>query len=330
MVLKAADELRHSHLVNTDPHWRESVYFNFNDPLNGIGGWIYLWVVPNQEKPAGMLVSLYHGHWPDLQINDKAMQSPGHIVRSGSNWLYCFKRDSEEQLKADFDDVELFGLELRRIEPLERYSIAFEDEHGSGFELNCRFMMPPYDYADGAHPTPPWMALNRYHRSWWVDGRINVAGQEFIVNATGDSDHSWGQRHTVEFAKNNFKMWSFQSADGRLSVSVLGQQVGDREIPLGFVALDGRVAPATAVEHSAAYDDHGVQHGIRLNVADQLGRSIRAEMPQMHSYLGSGSRDRFWGFEGVGPYHVQGFGAVNGLSSYFWPARVSPEQLRGQ
>jgi len=47
MVLKAADELRHPAFLNDDYHWRESLYFNFNDTANQIGGWLYLWVVHN-------------------------------------------------------------------------------------------------------------------------------------------------------------------------------------------------------------------------------------------------------------------------------------------
>jgi hypothetical protein len=40
-----------------------------------------------------------------------------------------------------------------------------------------------------------------------------------------------------------------------------------------------------------------------------------------------GSRDSFWGYEGVGFYTVDGFGTLPGLASYFWPRRVTPEAL---
>jgi hypothetical protein len=50
-------------------------------------------------------------------------------------------------------------------------------------------------------------------------------------------------------------------------------------------------------------------------------------MPKMHSYIGSGSLEAFWGFEGVGDYIVEGVGTVPGLASYFWPSRVTPEAL---
>lgn len=328
MVLKASDELRHPEFLNDDYHWRESLYFNFNDPVNEIGAWIYLWVVPNQPKPSGMLVSFYRGAWPDLQINDKAMLAPGHRIKDGDRWVYCFKRDAEFLIDANFDNVELFGLKLRRLEPLKKQLLSFDDGDGNGFELNASFMMPPYDYADGVHPTPPWMAANRYHRSWWVKGSLRIAGKKYEVAATGDSDHSWGQRHNVDFAKNLFKMFSFQTADGSLSISVLKQGVGDTEIALGFVTADGKVAAASTVEANAKYDENGVQSHVDLVVVDELGREVRATMSKMHSFIGSGSRETFWGYEGVGNYAVAGVGVVPGLISYFWPARVTTQELQ--
>jgi hypothetical protein len=329
MVLKASDELRHPEFMNDDYHWRESLYFNFNDAANKIGGWLYLWVVPNQPKPSGMLVSFYHGAWPDLKVNDKAMASPGHRIVAGDRWIYCFKQDVDHLIDANFDDVELCGMKFRRLEPLKQQKLTFDDGEGNGFDLDARFMMHPYDYADGVHPTPPWMAANRYHRSWWVKGTLRIGGKEHPVSCTGDSDHSWGQRHSIEFCKNLFKMWSFQTSDGSLSISVLKQGIDERDtqIALGYVTRDGKTAAAAEVETSASYDENGVQQGVDLTVTDELGRTIRAQMPKMHSYIGSGTPETFWGYEGVGDYIVEGVGTVPGLISYFWPPRVTPQAL---
>jgi hypothetical protein len=329
MVLKASDELRHPEFLNDDYHWRESLYFNFNDPVNKIGAWLYLWVVPNQPKPSGMLVSFYHGAWPDLKINDKASASPGHRIVDGDRWIYCFKKDADHLIDANFDDVELFGMKFKRLEPLKRQHLTFDDGEGNGFDLQASFQMPPYDYADGAHPTPPWMAANRYHRSWSVSGKLRIAGKEYDIATTGDSDHSWGQRHNTEFGKNLFKMWSFQTKDGALSLSVLKQGIDekDTQIPLGFLTKDGTVSAVTKIDTSASYDAKGVQYGVDLYVEDKLGRSVRAKFAKMHSYLGSGSFETFWGYEGVGDYEVEGVGKVSGLISYFWPTRVTPEAL---
>jgi hypothetical protein len=327
MALQASDELRHP--WNEEYSWRESLYFNFNDPENKIGGWIYYWVVPNKEQPSGMLVSLYHGSNSDLEGSKKANAAPGHLTTDGDNWLYFFNRDVDHLVPEDFDDVELCGLRLRRVEPLKRYEISFEDDAGNGLDLACRFLSAPYDYSDGVHPTPWWMADNRYHRAWKVDGELRIAGKTYRVNCTGDSDHSWGLRDGPAFCENLFKMWSFQTSDGRLAISVLKQGIdgvaSGKEIALGFVQIDGKMASAATIETRASYDANGVQHEIDLTVTDALGRTVKAHMPRMHSYLGAG--DAFWGYEGVGDYQVDGYGVVPGLSSYFWPDHVTPASL---
>jgi hypothetical protein len=323
MVLHADDELRHP--KNDDYFFRESLYFNFNDEKNGIGGWIYLWVTPNKESPAGMLVSFYHGRWPDLTITDKAMAAPRHRLVDGDRWIYCFKRDVDFQLQADFDDVELCGLKLRRTAPLSRYHLSFDDHEGASFEIDGAFTMTPFDYADGVNPTPSWVAANRYHRSWLAKGVLNLGDGRFDIDCSGDSDHSWGQRHPGVFAVNLFKMWSFQTSDGRMSVSAIQQGPDGGEFALGFTEVDGKVASVATIAANSRYDEDGVQQDVELTITDALDRTVRARFGRMHSHLGFGTHS--WGYEGVGDYEVEGHGRAPGLISYFWPSAFTPASL---
>lgn len=326
-MLSPADELRHPH--DEDPVWRESVYFNFNDPVNGIGAWIYLWVVPNQPQPSGMLVSLYRGHWPELGINDRAMANHGHRIVDGDRWIYCYKRDVEHLIEADFDDVELEGLRLRRTHDLHRYELSFDDGEGTSFDLTARFTTPPFDYAAGVNACPGWIAANRYHRAWAGSGTVTVGGQTMEIDVRGDSDHSWGPRDSSVFAQHRFKMWSFQTRDGDLAVSAV--QLEDAEqtqrFDLGFVDRDGKLASIRSIESTADYDENGVQHDVDVTIVDELDRKVTATMPRMHSHLGSGAPDRLWGWEGVGTYQIHGSGDVPGLVSYFWPASIDAGDL---
>src|SRR3954449_712902 len=106
MVLAASDELRHPYDERFT--WRESLYFNFADAANGLGGWIYLWVVPNKPLKSGMLVSIYSSITDELATNDLALKAPGHrFVGEKGNWVYCFKSDVSQLLERNFDDVEL-------------------------------------------------------------------------------------------------------------------------------------------------------------------------------------------------------------------------------
>ena len=327
MVLSAKDELRHD--WNDDYYWRESLYFNFADPVNEIGAWLYLWVLPNQEQKSGMLVSFYHGITARFDATDLAMAAPGHLwTGDAGNWVYCFKQDFDGPITADFDNVELGGLTLKRIDPLKRYAIHFADDADNTVDLQCDFLTIPYDYADGLHATPPWVAANRYHRGWRATGEVRIGGRTLSIATTGDSDHSWGQRHPGKFAENLFKMWSFQRPDGSLVVSAIEQGPHDGETVLGFAQIDGDLESADVIEERARYTADGLQQNIAVQVTDGAGRSIRASMDQMFAAIGFGRPAHgTWGFEGVGLYQVDGQGDSTGIASYFWPPVISPEEL---
>jgi hypothetical protein len=323
MVLAASDELRHPH--DAELNWRESLYFNFADAANGLGGWIYLWVVPNKPLKSGMLVSIYSGITDQLATNNLALAAPGHrYVGTQDNWVYCYKNDVAPLLAADFDDVELCGLHLVRERALEGYRIDFADAHGNRIALRGRFAMHPYDYADGRHATPAWVAKNRYHRSWKVEGELSIAGKRYLVDTTGDSDHSWGRRDMEEFSRHTFKMWSFQTPDATRSVSVIEQGSG---LYLGFVDVDGETRSVDAIEQTGRYTPNGVQYDIEVRIRDVSGEVIRARLPKMFSAIGHGEPFGLWGFEGVGVYEVEGWGRCSGVASYFWPPSTQPADL---
>lgn len=323
MTLAASDELRHPH---SDLYtWRESLYFNFADAKHGLGGWIYLWVVPNKPMKSGMLVSVYKGVHDRRDVNDLALKSPGHrYVRDENNWVYCFKQDVAPLISANFDDVELCGLGLVREKALDSYRISFADDSGTRLDLSGKFPMHPYDYADGPHATPPWVATNRYHRSWRVKGNITIAGRDYAIDTTGDSDHSWGNRDMEEFSRHRFKMWSFQTPDARRSVSIIEQGAGRY---LGFIDIDGDVRGVQEATHETRYTANGVQEDMAVTFIDTAGRTVRARMDRMFSVIGHGEPEGLWGFEGVGVYSVDGWGDCTGVASYFWQPKMTAAML---
>lgn len=324
MTLSASDELRHA--PTDDVLWRESVYWNFFDPDRKLGAWIYTWVLPNQNE-TGLIVSFYSGSWADEDIFAQAMAAPGHRLVDGDRWIYAVQQVVATATADDFDDFTVGGLHLRRLDPLGRYQLTWDDGGAGRFEFESRFMTAPYDYADGYNATPPWLGTNRYHRNHWMTGVLEIGGERLAIDCTGDSDHSWGVRDWEAFSQSPFKMWSFQSDDGRLAASVLQQGVGGVDVALGYLSIDGDMASAAQVESRAGFDERGVQRDIELTVTDEKGRVVRARLAAMAANIGWGTRETFWGFEGVGEYQVEGYGRMAGVSSYFWPARVTPAIL---
>jgi hypothetical protein len=324
MVLAASDELRHPH--DDDPHWRESWYWNFSDPTNEIGGWLYLWVVPNQPLKSGMLVSFYHGIPTHSDSNARAWESPGHLLRGDADsWVYCYKEDIEPLIEADVDDVELGGMHLERLEPLERYRLRFADGDNASFDLDCRWMTRPWDFADNVHPTPAWLAKDRYHRGWQADGHLTIGGRRYDITTTGDSDHSWGTRDMTVFGENNLKTYALQSRERGLSVKA--QMLGDpgQELPRGYIAVGDDMQAVRRIAESSRYDETGEMHDIDLEIEDVTGRIVRARMDRMFGAVTGGGPSV--GYEGAGTWDVEDWGPCPGLASCWWSSGVTRQDL---
>ncbi len=325
MVLKASDELRHK--WDKDRLWRESWYYNYSDPKNEIGAWLYLWIVPNQPLKSGMLVCFYHGIAAHFNSTDVAWGSSGHLLKgSNGSWTYCYKRDVPDLIDADLDDVELCGLSMKRLRPLKQYHLQFVDGANCIFDVDCQFMSEPWDFDDNIHPTPRWLAKNRYHRGWKARGRLTIAGQDYEVDTTGDSDHSWGTRDMGIFEQNNLKTYALQSPDGALSVKA--QMLGSpgKELPRGYIAHSEKMWAVKSIIESSRYTETGEMYDIRLRVEDVEGHVVEAHMDKMYAAVAGGGPNV--GYEGAGIYDVKGWGKCAGLASCWWSNAVTRDQLR--
>jgi hypothetical protein len=289
MVLKAADELRHA--WDNDQLWRESWYYNYSDPANEIGAWLYLWVVPNQPLKSGMLVCFYHGIAAHADSTNAAWKSPGHLLRGpNDSWTYCYKRDVPELMAANLDDAELCGLSMKLVDPLKRYSLRFDDGNNCELDLDCRFMSEPWDFADNIHPTPRWLAKDRYHRGWKAKGSLTIGGRRYEVNTTGDSDQSWGTRDMGIFEQNNLKTYALQSPDGELSVKAQMLGPPGKELPRGYIAHGEKMWAVKSIQEQSRYRETGEMHDISLRVEDVEGHVVEAHMDHRYAAGAGGGR----------------------------------------
>ncbi len=160
-----------AHPAGDEPPWNESWYFDFADPQQGIGGWIRLGLIPNQNT--SWITGLLCG--PDI---------PTYAL-------------------VDFHDTGGIELTLAATEPLQTYRVrmrgqgqAYDDpaallrhEDGRTVELTMELTWTttgtPYQY----RITP------RYEIPCTVSGTVTIDGQEFAIrDVPGQRDHSWGVR----------------------------------------------------------------------------------------------------------------------------------------
>ncbi|WP_372507992.1 DUF7064 domain-containing protein [Mycobacterium barrassiae] len=164
-----ADEAAHA--AGTEPLWSESWYFDFVDVGQGIGGWVRLGLMPNENTT-----------WV--------------------NALLCGP-DLPTIALLDFQNTGAIDLTLDAAEPLQTYAVtvrgtgeAFDDPadllHGkpgrpveAAMELVWTTVGVPYQY----RITP------RYEIPCTVTGSVTVDGREYAVTSVpGQRDHSWGVR----------------------------------------------------------------------------------------------------------------------------------------
>lgn len=164
-----ADE--EAHAAGDEPLWSESWYFDFADPQQGIGGWVRLGLMPNENTA-----------WV--------------------NALLCGP-DMPTVALLDFENTGAINLVLEATEPLQTYTVtvrgraqAYDDPsallHGqpgrpveATMELIWTTVGVPYQY----RITP------RYEIPCAVSGTVTVDGREYALNAVpGQRDHSWGVR----------------------------------------------------------------------------------------------------------------------------------------
>lgn len=176
---EAADEGPHAH--TGEALWNESWYFDFVDAAQGLGGWVRLGLIPNQDT-AWINALLCGPGMPTVAVNDLHAPLPADPARVRT---------------------ELIDLGLSAVVPLQRYRVtlqargeAFDDPAGLlrgaagrpvevGLDLEFTSVSTPYRY----RITP------RYEIACSVSGTATIDGQQYRLNTVpGQRDHSWGVR----------------------------------------------------------------------------------------------------------------------------------------
>ncbi|MBJ7462342.1 MAG: phosphotransferase [Mycolicibacterium sp.] len=169
------------HVPTDEELWNESWYFDFIDATEGLGGWVRLGLIPNQDR-AWINALLCGPGMPTVAVNDLQAALPADPARVRT---------------------EAIDLELSATVPLQRYRVtlrargeAYDDPAGLlrgesgrpvdvGLDLEFHSVSTPYLY----RITP------RYEIACTVSGTATVDGRQYAVNSVpGQRDHSWGVR----------------------------------------------------------------------------------------------------------------------------------------
>lgn len=236
-----ADEAAHT--PDEDPLWSESWYWDFADPGQGIGGWIRLGLMPNQQVawinalvcgPGIPTVALLDFHAP-LPGNPNDLSAAGIQMRHGATDPLRTYR------------VEVRGAARSHADPAGLLHGAVGEAAELAMDLTWTTVATPYQYR----------IATRYEIPCTVTGSVTVDGRVYTLDAApGQRDHSHGVRDWWSMDW----VWSALHLDDGTHLHGVDLRIPDMPpVSVGYIAPpDGPLVETTAVSAEATLADDGL------------------------------------------------------------------------
>jgi hypothetical protein len=248
----------YTHPLGSEPNFNESMYFNFFDPKQSIGGFVRLGNRANEGR-AEMTVCLY---------------------LEGGRVLFNFQR-------AQIDDNDAFdagGMRFEVIEPSDKLRTTYRGsvvdlsdptqmaDPTSAFKNNPRRKIsldliheatgPMYgsskDKQQEKLDADKQFAKAHYEQHMAVTGTLEIDGETIGIDGFGLRDHSWGPRHWQAIESYDWLTLNFGRDFGAM-VSIVRRDA-DNEKRGGVIVRDGELKLITKVEIEPEYEDNGLFH----------------------------------------------------------------------
>ena len=253
-MITAADDEFHPP-TSDDPYWSETCWFTFTVPERKLSGQLYPFFRPNQGV---MAAGVYF--WDDT----------GNQLwncRYAKNFWHVPIPDQP------LSDIQVpNGIRYKTLEPLTRYSVAFDDPDADDLHVDLTFT---------AVAEPNLLAQSHLDQPGRYEGTIVLEGETIEVDSFGFRDRSWGPRtqfgDSMHGAANGG--YSYATASPRDGFHAITMNYGSGCIGIhGYVIRDGEWSKLkTASREVAERDDIGFPKRVALDITDEAGRSLHAE-----------------------------------------------------
>ncbi len=255
----------HFQMAMTDhPYWSESSWFAFGIPEQGINGAFYNHFRPNMNcMLAGVFMWDHTGQhsWDCLYWDWQAMRTmpPG---RYGVDYdKYDFRTD--------------WGMEIRMLEPLQRYALNYDRE---GFSIALQF-----DAVAQAHTlerVEKHGLENAYNFHFEQPGRITgkaeIEGQVYAIDTWTVRDGSHGPRFLEKVTPGGY---GWCAADGRNGFHFMASNAKggpDSAMTGGYLFRDGVMASIVSGNRRVVERIGPRPSVVELTGVDTLGRKLQA------------------------------------------------------
>ena len=298
----------YTHPLGPELNFNESMYFNFFDPGQGVGGFIRIGNRANEGR-AEVTVTLYLADGRVLFTFKRApidhndafdaggarfeVVVPGEKLRT----LYSGRvLDLDEPRNMD-DPRKAFTTSPKRRIELDLVHEAVGPMYGSSGSRD-----------EAKRSADQQFAKAHYEQHMAVSGEIRIDDEPLAIRGYGLRDHSWGPRHWQAIESYEWLTLNF-GADLGAMVSVIRRDA-DNVRTGGVIVRDGEIELITRADVRAEFEDNGLYH-----------RSVTADLE-----TASGSQHRITGeVRGFIPLRNRREGLVThigeGMTEWTWDDR---------
>ena len=215
--------------------WNESFYFDFAAPDGSIGGYVRLGLYPNWERAWYWACVVRPGR-PALLVADNAVPLPA----SGGTDVRTASIAATQEIARPFGSARV-GLDAAAA-VLQEPAAAYGDLDSAP---QVRLVLDlEWITAGGVYP---YKDLPRYEIPCQVSGTVSIDGAQTAIRASGERDHSWGERDWWQIS------WLWTS--GRLAdeTAFHGMQA-NIGFPIGWPSF--AVSPGRELRHLSGFSAH--------------------------------------------------------------------------
>jgi len=296
----------YTHALGPEPNFNESMYFNFFDPDQSIGGFIRIGNRANEGR-AEVTVTLYLQGGRVLFSFQRAPIEHNDAFDAGGARFEVI--EPSQKLRSVYE-----GPVLDLAEPREmtdpRAAFTRSPKRRIHLDLLHDAVGPMYGSAgsrqEEARANEKQFAKAHYEQHMAVTGELRIDGETIAINGYGLRDHSWGPRFWQAIDSYEWLTMNFGSDLGAM-VSVIRR---DREnVRMGGVIIrDGQFEAIRRAEVSAEFEANGLYHKtVTANVETASGEShvitgdvkgfipLRNRRDGLVTHIGEGMTEWTWG-----------------------------------
>jgi len=263
----------YTHPLGEEPNFNESMYFNFFDPEQSIGGFVRLGNRANEGR-AEMTVCIYLAdgrvlfNFKRAPIDHNDAFDAGGMKFEVIDPTECLRTTYTGRV-SDLVDARAMSDPTTAFKESPRRELVLDLEH--------RACGPMYGGSKNKTETDleaeNQFAKAHYEQHMKVTGTLEIDGEPLSIEGYGLRDHSWGPRHWQAIESYEWLTMNFGPDFGAM-VSIVRRDA-DNESRGGVLVRNGEISFVKQAEIEAVYEENGLYHtGVDVKLETHKGESL--------------------------------------------------------